>query len=37
MKNDELEFYSNVKNWDFSMIKSEEESLTNWDMYQSSK
>lgn len=29
----ELEFYNNVKNWDFSMIKSEEESLTNWDMY----
>ena len=29
----ELEFYNNVKNWDFSMIKSEEESLTNWDIY----
>ena len=33
MKNDELKFYSNVKNWDFSMIKSEEEKLTNWDMF----
>lgn len=29
----ELEFYENIKNWDFSMINYEEESLTNWDFY----
>ena len=29
----EHDFYNNVKNWDFSMIKYIEESLTNWDMY----
>ena len=33
MKKDELEFYENVGNWDFSMIKCEEEILTNWDFY----
>lgn len=33
MKNDELTFYNKIKNWDFSMIKFEEENLTNWDMY----
>jgi len=30
----ELEFYSQVKNWDFSMIHYTKESLTNWDLYQ---
>lgn len=33
MKNDELTYYNKIKNWDFSMIKFEEENLTNWDMY----
>ena len=33
MKNSEYNFYQNVKNWDFSMIKRESELLTNWDMY----
>ena len=32
MKN-ELEFYNEVKDWDFSQIKYSKESLTNWDMY----
>jgi len=31
--NNELEFYNEVKDWDFSKIKYKEESLTNWDMY----
>ena len=34
MKNKELEFYNKIKNWDFSKIKYEIESLTNWDMYE---
>lgn len=34
MKKDELEFYENVGDWDFSMIKCEEEILTNWDFYE---
>ena len=29
----EHDFYNNIKNWDFSMIKYVEESLTSWDMY----
>lgn len=29
----ELDFYSKVKNWDFSMIHYTSESLTNWDLY----
>lgn len=29
----EYEFYEKEANWDFSMIKSEKEDLTNWDMY----
>ena len=32
MKN-ELEFYNEVKDWDFSQIKYTKESLTNWDLY----
>lgn len=31
--NRELEFYNEVKNWDFSKIKYIEECLTNWNMY----
>ena len=34
MSNKELEYYNKIKNWDFSMIKFEEENLTNWDMYE---
>ena len=34
MKKTEFKFYQKVKNWDFSMIKRESESLTNWDMYE---
>lgn len=29
MNNYELEYYNNIKNWDFSKIKFEEENLTN--------
>lgn len=29
----ELEFYNEIKNWDFSKIKYIEECLTNWNMY----
>ena len=29
----ELEFYEKIKNWDFSMIKYVEESLTDWNLY----
>ena len=34
MKNDELEFYDNLGNWDFSMINYEEAILTDWDFYE---
>lgn len=34
MKNNELEFYNKIKNWDFSKIKYEKEVLTTWDMYE---
>ena len=30
---DELDFYNNINNWDFSMIKYTEEYLTDWDFY----
>lgn len=30
----ELEYYNKTKNWDFSMIKREDEVLTTWDMYE---
>ena len=33
MKTKEYEFYNELKNWDFSQIKYEEENLTKWDMY----
>lgn len=33
MRNKELSYYEKIKNWDFSKIKYETESLTNWDMY----
>lgn len=32
MKN-EFYIYNTIRNWDFSMIRCEEEYLTNWDMY----
>ena len=31
--NNELKFYNEIKNWDFSEIKYTEESLTNWNIY----
>ncbi len=31
--NNELKFYNEIKNWDFSKIKYIEESLTNWNFY----
>ena len=34
MKNNELNYYNKIKDWDFSMIKCEEENLTNWNMYE---
>jgi ubiquinone/menaquinone biosynthesis C-methylase UbiE len=34
MENEEYKFYQNIKNWDFSNIKYEQENLTNWDMYE---
>ena len=37
MKKDGLKFYDNVGNWDFSMIKYEEEILTDWDFYEKIK
>lgn len=33
-KNDEIKYYDEVKDWDFSMFEIESESLTNWDMYE---
>lgn len=33
MNNNELDYYNRIKNWDFSRISYEVESLTNWDMY----
>lgn len=33
MNNNELNYYNRIKNWDFSKISYEVESLTNWDMY----
>ena len=32
MKNDEFNYYSKIKNWDFSQINCETESLTNWNI-----
>ena len=34
MKTKEYKFYNELKNWDFSQIKYEEEYLTNWDIYE---
>lgn len=33
MKTKEYAFYNELKNWDFSKIKYDEENLTQWDMY----
>ncbi len=33
MKISEIDYYNQIKNWDFSMIKCEEENFTLWDMY----
>lgn len=32
--NEELQFYEKIKDWDFSQINYNIESLTNWDMYE---
>ena len=37
MIKNELEFYENIGNWDFSMINCEEEFLTDWDFYKEIK
>ena len=37
MKNDELDFYQRLGNWDFSQIKCKTEELTNWDFYKKIK
>lgn len=37
MKKDELKFYENVGDWDFSKIKYEEVFLTKWDFYEKIK
>ena len=29
----EHDFYNNIKNWDFSQIQYEKDTLTDWDMY----
>ena len=34
MKNNEVNYYNKIKDWDFSKIKYEEENLTNWNMYE---
>ena len=34
MKNKEIDFYEEVKDWDFSMFEIESECLTNWDLYE---
>lgn len=34
MKKDELGFYENVGNWDFSMIKCEKEAFSDWDFFE---
>lgn len=34
MKKDELDYYDNIGDWDFSMINYEEEILTKWDFYE---
>lgn len=34
MRNNELNYYDEIKNWDFSKINYETEHLTNWNMYE---
>lgn len=34
MQTNEYKYYNELKNWDFSKIKYEEEKLTKWDMYE---
>lgn len=34
MRKDELEYYSEVANWDFDQIKCEEKKLTDWDYFE---
>ena len=34
MKENELNYYEKIGNWDFSQIKCKTENLTNWDFYE---
>lgn len=34
MKKNDYQYYQKIKDWDFSFIQAEYESLTNWDMHQ---
>ena len=36
-KKKELEYYEEIKDWDFSMFQIESESLTNWDLFEELK
>ena len=33
-KNEEKEFYEEIKDWDFSKFEIESEKLTNWDLFE---
>lgn len=37
MQDKENEYYNNLGNWDFDMIKYKTEKLTNWDFYEKIK
>ena len=36
-RNEEIKYYDEVKDWDFSMFEIESESLTNWDLFEELK
>ncbi len=36
-ENEELEFYEEIKDWNFNMFEIETETLTNWDLYEELK
>ena len=37
MQEEELKYYEEIKDWDFSMFEIESESLTNWDFFETLK
>ena len=37
MQQNELKYYENLGNWDFSKIKYKTEKITNWDFYEKIK